>query len=63
MPTFLFSVAKRAKGNTFINNCNLYLSEKAVDDVNMLNKRSEFISKCRHINIQLLNRVKDDSHD
>ena len=63
MPTFLFSIAKRAKGNTFINNCNLCLSEKAVDDVNMLNKRSEFISKCRHINKQLLNRVKDDSND
>ena len=54
--------------NTFINNCNLCLSEKAfiirnLDDVNMLNKRSEFISKCRHINKRLLNRVKDDSND
>ena len=33
------------------------------DDVNMLNKRSEFISKCGHINKLLLNRVKDDSND
>ena len=63
MPTIKFSIAKRVKGNIFVNNFNLCLSEKAVDDVNMLNKRSEFISKCRHINIQLLNRVKDDSHD
>ena len=42
-------------------------SEKAFiirnpDDVNMLNKRSEFISKCGHINKQLL-IVKDDSND
>ena len=44
------------------------LSEKAfiirnLDDVNMLNKRSEFISKCWHINELLLIRVKDDSND
>ena len=68
VPTIKFSIAKRVKGNTFINNCNLCLSEKAfiirnLDDVNMLNKRSEFISKCRHINKRLLNRVKDDSND
>ena len=68
MPTIKFSIAKRAKGNTFINNCNLCLIEKAfiirnLDDVNMLNKRSELISKCRHINKRLLNRVKDNSND
>ena len=68
VPTIKFSIAKRVKGNTFINNCNLCLSEKAfiirnLDDVNMLNKRSEFISKCWHINKRLLNRVKDDSND
>ena len=63
-----FSIAKRVKGNTFINNCNLCLSEKSfiirnLDDVNMINKRSEFLSKWRHINKQLLNRVKDDSNN
>ena len=68
MPAIKFSVAKRVKGNTFINNCNLFLSEKAfiirnLDDVSMLNKRSEFISKCRHKNKRLLNRIKDDSND
>ena len=68
MLTIKFLTAKHVKGNTFINNCNLCLSEKALtirnlDDVNMLNKRSEFISKCRHINKLLLNRVKDDSND
>ena len=67
VPTIKFSIAKCVKGNAFINNCNLCLSEKAfiinLDDENMLNKRSEFISKCRHINNRLLNRVKDDSND
>ena len=68
VPTVKFSIAKRVKGNTFIIKCNLCLSEKAfiirnLDDANMLNKRSEFISKYRHINKRLLNRVKDDSND
>ena len=68
MPTIKFSIAKRVKVNNFINKCNLCLSKKAfiirhLDDVNMLNKRSEFISKCRHINKRLLSRVKDDSND
>ena len=68
IPTIKFSIAKRVKGNTFIDNCNVYLSEKAfitrnIDDVNLLNKRSEFISKYRHLNKRLLNRVNDDSND
>ena len=68
MPTITFSIPKRVKGNTFINNCNLYLSEKAfiirtLDVINMLDKRSEFVSKCQHVNKRLLNRVKDDSND
>ena len=68
VPTSTFSIAKRVKGNIFINNCNLCLSEKAfmirnLDDVNMLNKRSEFILKRRHINKRSLNRVKDHSND
>ena len=65
VPTIKFSIAKRVKGNTFINNCNLCLSEKAfiirnLDDVNMLLKSSEFISKYRHIKKRLL---KGDSND
>ena len=68
MPTIRFSIAKRVKGNTFIKNCNLCLSEKVfiirnLDDIKMLTKRSEFISKCQHINKRLLNRAKDDSND
>ena len=67
-PTINFSIAKCVKSNTVINNYNLCLSEKtfiirSLDDVNILNKRSEFTSKCRHINKRLLNRVKDDSND
>ena len=68
VPTVKCSIAKRVKGYTFINNCNLCLSEKAfiirnLDNVNMLNKRSEFISKCRHINKRLLIKEKDDFND
>ena len=68
VPIIKFSIAKVVKGSTFINNCNLRLREKAfiirnLDDVNKLNKRSEFISKFRHINKRLSNRVKDDSND
>ena len=52
VPTIKFSIAKLVQGNTFIYNCNLCLSDKAkemirnmignLDDVNMLNKTSEF---------------------
>ena len=68
VPTIKFSIAKRVKGNTIINNCNLCLIEKAfiirnLNDANRLNKRSELISKCQHINKRLLNRVKDNSND
>ena len=68
VPTINFPIAKCVKDNTLINSCNLCLSEKAftirnLDDVNMLNKRSELTLKCQHINKLLLNRVKDDSND
>ena len=68
MPTIKFLIAKCVEGKTFINECNLCVSEKAfiirnLDDVNMLNKRSEFISKRWHINKRLLKGVKDDSND
>ena len=62
------SHAKRVINKSVIKNCSLCLSEKLfvirnLDNVNMLNKKSEFISKCRHINKQLLIKVKDDSND
>ena len=68
VPTIKFSTAKRVKGNTSISNCKLRLSEKVfitrnLDGVNVLNKRSEFISKSRNINKRLFDRVRDDSND
>ena len=68
MPTVNFSIAKRVKGKSLINNCSLCLSEKLfiirnLDNINMLNKKSDFISKCCHINKQLLIKVKDDGND
>ena len=68
MSTVNFSIAKRFKGRSFINNCSLCLSEKLfiirnLDNVTMLNKKSKFILKCRHINKRLLIKVKDDSND
>ena len=46
----------------------IHLREKAFiirdpNEVEMLSKRSEFISKCGHIDKRLLIRVKDDSND
>ena len=66
--TIKFSIAKSVKRNASISNCKLRLSEKVfiirnLDGVNFLNKRSEFISKSRHINKRLFNRVRDDSND
>ena len=56
--TIKFSIAKHVKGDTFVNNCISCLTEKTfikrnLDDINMLNKRPEFIFKCRHINKRL----------
>ena len=63
MPTVKFSIAKRVKCKSLINNCSLCLSEKLfiirdLGNVNTLNKKSEFISKCRHINKRFLIKVK-----
>ena len=48
VPTVNFSIAKRVKGKSLINNYSLRLSKKLfiirnLDDVNMLNKKSEFV--------------------
>ena len=68
MPRVDFSIAKLVKGKSLIKNSSLCFSEKVfiirkLDNVNMLNKKSEFISKCRHINKRLLIKVKDDSNE
>ena len=52
VPTVNFSIAKRVKGKSLINNCNLCHSEKLfiirnLDNVNTLNKKSEFTSSYR----------------
>ena len=48
LPTVNFSIAKRVKVKSLISNCSLCLNEKLfiirnLDNVNMLNKKSEFI--------------------
>ena len=68
VPTIKFSIAKSVKRNASISNCKLRLSEKVfiirnLDGVNVLNKRSEFISKSRNINKRLFDRVRDYSND
>ena len=68
MSTVNFSIAKRVKGKSLISNCSLCLSEKLfiitnLNNKNMLNEKSEFISECRYINKRLLIKVKDDSND
>ena len=68
LPAVNVSIAKRVKGKSLIKNCALSLSEKLFiirnfNNINMLNKKSEFISKCRHINKRFLMKVKDDSND
>ena len=64
----MFPVPNLAEINTLINNWYLCLNEKDfiirnLDEVNMLSKRLEFISKSQHINKRSSNRVKDDSND
>ena len=66
VPTVNFSIAKL--GKSLINNCSRCLSEKLfiiriLDNVNMLNNKSEFISKCLHIIKRLLIKVKDYRND
>ena len=64
----MFPVPNLAEINTLINNWYLCLNEKDfiirnLDEVNMLSKRLEFISKSQHITKRSSNRVKDDSND
>ena len=64
----MFPVPNLVEINTLINNWYLCLNEKDfiirnLDEVNMLSKRLEFISKSQHITKRSSNRVKDDSND
>lgn len=58
-----WSIVNKVYGSANIDMCNLCLTEKlliieSINDTNMLNKRSEFINKCRHINKFMLNNLK-----
>ena len=59
-----WSIAKVIHGKIRSDCCKLCLTEKyfflnALGDERLLNKRSEFISKCRHQSKLLLKNVKD----
>ena len=67
-PKFEWSIVKKVKSKTTSISCPLCLTEKQMilKDItypNMLNKRSEFISKCRHQRKLLLCDIKSDSMD
>ena len=61
--TIKWSIVERVNGNANSTRCNLCLTEKlwiinSINDENCLNKKSELISKCRHLNKVLLKSVK-----
>ena len=56
-------IAKRVNSKVSPNYCKLSLTEKfliikSFDDCNLLSKRSELVSKCRHQNKLLLRNIK-----
>ena len=62
--TIKWSIVERVNGNANSKRCNLCLTEKlwiinSINDENCLNKKSEFINKCRHLNKVLLQNVKN----
>ena len=68
IPQIRWSIVKRIKNKVSSKSCQLCLSEKfyIIDNLNdnrMLNKRTEFISKCRHLNKLMLASVKSDTMD
>ena len=64
-----WSIVEKVNSKVSLNYCKLCLTEKfsiikSLDDYNLLNKRSELFSKCRHQNKLLLCSVKrNDSMD
>ena len=61
--TIKWSIVEKVNGKANSTRYNLCLAEKlwiinSINDENCLNKRSEFISKCRHLNKILLKNVK-----
>ena len=58
-----WKILYKSYGNANQITCNLCLSEKlliieSINDNDLLNKKSEFVSKCRHLNKFLLKNVK-----
>ena len=67
-PVIKWSILKTVKSSLHYHPWVLCLMEKLIiinklDNEQLLNKRNEFISKCRHSNKLLLSNVKDDSND
>ena len=63
VPIVKWSILKTVNSVPKLNNCKLCLSEKlyiieSLGDNDMLNKRSEFVSKCRHLNKYVLKNLK-----
>ena len=63
-----WSILKGIKGKLNSISCTLCLMEKLfiisyLDNKNLLNRRNEFVSKCRHMNKNMINSVKGDSMD
>ena len=68
IPTIKWSILKQLHCNLSPKSCQLCLNEKMliidnIHDNNILNQKSEFISKCRHQRNHMLSFIKDDSHD
>ena len=68
VPTIKWSILKKTGGSVSKSYCKLCLMEKlfiikSIDNVNILNRRNELISKCRHINKNILHYYKSDSYD
>ena len=64
-----WSIVKKVKSGAKLNYCNLYLFEtlfltKLLGDTRILNKKSEFVNKCRHYIKHLIkNLTRNDSMD
>ena len=59
-----YEMLHKVKGKPRVNYCRLCSTEKLeiinnLDDSQCLNKRSEFISKCRHVNKYAITTAKD----
>ena len=68
IPKIKWRIIKKIKSVVSSNYCKLRLTEKfyiieSLDDKNLLNKKSELVSKCRHQNKLLCKVKRNDSMD